>query len=272
MGAEIWPGPWRRNPIAAIGVRHAPVHDPLVGIETPYCKWLGTSRAMNARAWGVDARAWLPTAIADPRQDNDNAYANPAAAPERIQWFDAFDRVRIEADEIDTLWRSWEVARFVVPTNAMASIDKHPTSIDSVVALNDVGNPIFAYGPQNGRLATVESLLHPTPGVGSLEWRWHLTAINQGYSSDTPAALVGSLASLGRDLVEPWRHQSNGADVVWAARQQILVGASSLVRLFIQLRGPTDRFTVQAGARLSGYVQQGGHLGAALLDATRRTG
>lgn len=268
---NTWAGKWRRNPIAALGSRAAPLLDPAVGM-TPYSKWLGTSRAMNARAWGVDAWPWTPLEADDTIQERQSIYANPGNDPERIQWFDAFNRIELSASDITPTWRAWEIARFVIPSNFVGSIDKMPTSIDSVIALDGDGNPLYSYGPQNGQRATVESLLHPTPGVGRLEWRFRLTLINQGPTSDTPNRLAGSAAPLGLDIVEPWKHLSNGSDVVWAARQQIVCRAAALVRYFVEFRGPALRFTLQAGARLSGYVQSAGHMKSALLDVTRRTG
>jgi hypothetical protein len=269
---DTWSGPWRKNPLTAVGSRQAPLHDPLVGIETPYCKWLGTDAAKNFRAWGFDIRDQEPLRARTNSTDELSVYSNPAASAEAVRWFDKFNHIELAGDEIDGIWRAWELARFVTDVNGVGILEKMPTSIDSVVALDAGGGPIFAYGPQNGALATRKSLLHPTPGVGSLEWRFRLTGINMGPNSDTPTRLAGSTAYLGTDLVEPWSHLSNGSDVVWSGRQQIVVGAVTLVRLFIQLRGPADRFTVQCGARLSGYLQSAGHLGVALFDATRRTG
>lgn len=262
---------YRRNPMAAIGSRFAPLADPLVALEWPYCYWLGTDREPNAIAWGHDIWSWSSMTAESRVQDGMHRYTIPADDPERVRWTDSFNKVSVSS-AIDANWRAWEVSRVHVPFNHVGVLEKYPTSIDQVIALDTQGNPIYSFGPQNGAHATRYSVLHPTQGVGSLEWMWRITVTSEGHNAPYLERLVASLANLGRDVVEPWQHQSNGSELNWAHEQQVIVPSASVVRMFVCFRGPVDRFAIVAGGRLSGYVQQGGHEAAAANSATRRTG
>lgn len=262
----------RQNPMAAVGHRFAPMQDPLVALEWPYWYWLGHTRAANAIAWGYDVWDWAPISAASSEQDAWHRHGYAAESPERIRWTEAFTRVEIAAASIDTRWRAWEVARLAIPFNSVGILEKYPTSIDSIVALDVNGNPIFSFGPQNGAQATRYSVLHPTPGVGSLEWMWRITIMSEGHNAPNIARAVGFLGELGRDVVEPWQHQSNGSDLSWADEQQIVLPSASIVRMFVLFRGPANRFAVVAGGRMTGFIQQSGHIGAAMRSVQLRSG
>lgn len=208
---------------------------------------------------------------ASPMQDSMHRHTIPADSPERVRWTDVFNRMSASS-EIDSQWRAWEVARIQIPFDHLGVIEKYPTSIDQIIALDTQGNPIYNYGPQNGAHATRYSVLHPSQGVGSLEWMWRITVTSEGYNAPYLDRLVASLASLGHDIVEPWQHQSNGSELQWAHEQQIVVPSASLVRMFVCFRGPTSRFAVVAGGRLVGFTQQGGHKSAAVVSANTRSG
>jgi hypothetical protein len=183
---------------------------------------------------------------------------------------DRFGRVVISGAQIDSQWRAWELTRLSVPMGCAAILEKLPTSIDEIWALDDDGADLYSYGPQNS-LATRTGLRHPDPTVGALEWQFAVTTTSEGWAEGQIARLSGSPFLPGSHLCEPWSDLRNGSAADYAGQQQIVCPSGSLVRIWVLFRAPQNRYRVQVGARISGYWQAAGKSGPAHLAVVNRS-
>ncbi len=249
------------HPIAGQGTKYGPAQDPVFGTLAPLSKWLGKDWAFLGpiATEPVGTRAFEDVA----------ATREPGFAADAVDWQASFGAVDAAA-AIRPYWQTWELSRVVVPSSSLGVIEQVATSIDSIEALDEDGFAIYSYGPQNGQRPTLGSVLHPTPGVGRLEWQFRVTLVNMGPNSQTPLPIVAGPEQQGRDLVDPFGNCSQGSDLVWGGQQQRVIASEALVRLFVMLRGPTGRFRARIGGRLAGFTQSAGDTARALANATRR--
>lgn len=262
----------RSDPLAWPGQSSGPASDPMLGIEWPYSHWLGNDVATYGAQIVAANDGGEMLRDAATRHD-------PALAAETIDWSDAFSSLTIggymggfspRPHAIIPTFKVWELARLIVPVNSLGVVEKVITAIDAVDALDENGDLLFAYGPQNGHKSTLEGLEHPDPAVQRLDWAWRVAINNMGPNSQTPPQTLNGTGPQGRELLDPWSHLGNGSDLNWADGMQRTIQAASIVRVFVLLRGAHSRWRVKAGARLVGFTQSAGQMSSAIASAMRR--
>jgi hypothetical protein len=211
--------------------------------------------------------------------DQRDQYSQPYASGERIQRFDVQRCVLVPASEISPLGVAYELVHWRSPSSSIVVLEQIPTMFDQIVALDDAGVEYYDFGSLNGERPCRNQLVHPNPLVTTpLTWRFFLTF------TDDPSREVPSVAPdltyrgpippaelSGQAITPPWSDARYGSQNRWAENQQFFAPSSVVVRYWVILAGPVDRFRVRVGARLGGFFQSGGKRGSA-LDAvqTRR--
>lgn len=237
-----------------------------LGVELP-----SASQALKGSAdgsWGIGA--------ASTDMDATDRLSEPYAAVETVRAFDVQRCITVDSSLIVPEGVAFELVHQTTPAGSIGVVEDYPTIFAEVTALDGDGNAVFTYGNLNGSELCTNELVHPDPMVTEpLRWRFQLDYINIAYLRGIDLRYVGGVPAAemgGKAIIPAWNDLRSGSNNRWAEGKQCLVPASSLVRIWIELTGPMDRFDVRVGARLGGFWQFGGRLGAALNNATiRRT-
>lgn len=222
----------------------------------------------RVEAWGIGPKS---TDL-----DFRNQFSQPYSSSEIVRRLDIQRCIAVDPNAIVTTGVAFELAHWRVPASAVLVLEQIPTIFDDVTALDDQGIPLFAYGSINGERLCRSELVHTDPAViEPLTWEFHLTYTDD--PDNTSLGLANEMAYLGPVLPQeilgnaispPWTDLRYGSNNRWAEMQQFLAPSSVIVRYWIVLRGPQDRFRVRVGTRLGGFWQLGGRRGAA-LDAVQ---
>lgn len=208
--------------------------------------------------------------------DKRNQFSQPYSSAESIRRFDVSRCVEVLASQITTAGIAFELAHWRSPAGSVVVLEQIPTMFEEVTALDDAGIEIYQFGSLNGERLCRRALTHPDPAVTTpLTWSFHLTFSDDPsrnvptvqpdmtYRGPVPPAEVA-----GHSITPPWSDARYGSQNRWAENQQFFAPSSCVVRYWVVLTGPVDRFHVQVGARLGGFYQSGGRRGAA-LDAVQ---
>lgn len=243
------------------------------GLLAPY-RWVGAQFATADEAiagaangtWGINAESR--------DMDKPDRLEQPFAAVETVRPYDVQRCVEIAASEITPAPLAWELVHVRIPSGSLCVIEDIPTIFDEVTALDGAGVAILTYAGLNGERLCLDELVHPDPLVTEpLRWRFHLEYIGDSYLQGTQLAYVGPVSPdqlVGQQILPSWNDIRYGADNRWGESKQCLAPGQSIVRVWIEITGPTDRFDVRVGARLGGFWQFGGRRGSALENATIR--
>lgn len=289
VGFNLWPAVWS-------GVTGPLTQNPLAMIETPEVQKLGVGPWLTFRRWawpvgylphevvGVPPWQWArgPTQAWGISSDTEQLDAydrvrNPAAASETLQAFDVQRCVTVTEDQIVPTGVAFELVRFdAVPGAAVGVVERLPSIFESVEAVDDQGVAIFSFGELNGENPCLSELVHPTPGIGSLTWRFSVTLTQRPFllaGGQLPTPYLGPLAPeqiQGGELLPSWADARNGTAVRWPDRRQLITPPRVMVRYWVTLFGPQNAFRLRVGGRLGGYTQTGGRRGSAVAAATTR--
>lgn len=209
--------------------------------------------------------------------DGRNQYSLPSASSERIQQFDVLRCIDVPANEIIPSGIAYELIHWRIPTGSVGIVEDTPTSWDDVTALDAGGLPIFTYNSLNGERFCLHELVHPDPLVTEpLTWEFRLQFTDdpsQGHRAADSLAYQGPILPEiigGTSIIAPWNDARYGAQARWHETRQFIFSSSTIIRLWVVLRGPTARFRVRIGGRLSGFHQLGGRRAAALNSVLTR--
>jgi len=256
------------------GGRNLPlVHDLLRWTQTPEIQRTGVKPRDWLQLWGteyVDPREGSVPQVPDLGEFA--RFTSPYSSPERLEMFDV-QRCRAELVPSE-LGLVYEMARIPAQNFATTVLERIVTTMPTVSALDDQGEPIFTWTSStlDGQDPCLRLLEHPADGAGVLEWRWRVTARGLPWQG-APIAVYPVVAPWqvpGVDVVPPWDDMRRGSSRRWGDRQQTVVQGPMLVSLWLELRGLPDRWLVHAGGRLAGWSQSAGRMGAALRSATER--
>jgi hypothetical protein len=208
--------------------------------------------------------------------DHRNQYSQPYGSAESIRRVDVQRCVNVAASQIVSTGVAFELVHWRAPAGSVVVLEQMPTMFDEITALDDAGVEVYSFGSLNGERLCLNQLRHPDPLVTEpLRWSFHVTftddpsrnvaSVNpeMAYRGPVPPAEVD-----GQSITPPWTDARYGSQNRWAENQQFLAPSSVVVRYWVVLSGPVDRFDVRVGARLGGFYQQGGRRGAA-LDAVQ---
>lgn len=223
----------------------------------------------------VESGQWQGIPAADRVQWRSDLVTDPANANDVIRPYDVQRCIAVDPELITPAGVSFEVVHFEHPAGSLLIIEDIPTIWDSAEALDGQGLPIFNYTSLNGERLCRSSLIHPTPAVGDLTWRWDLVWTDRPSIGEIGLAYQGPVAPSqisGTYVRSPWRDNRYGPNSPFngGKYRQFSVPASAVVRLWLTLFGPASRYRVHLGARVAGFFQFGGHDGRALDSATQR--
>lgn len=204
--------------------------------------------------------------------DERNQYRQPYASSETVRRFDLQRCVDVAASLITPDGVAFELVHWRSPSGAVVVLEQIPTIFDEVTALDESGVEYYSFGSLNGERLCRQELVHPDPAVTQpLTWKFHLLFTDDPsrnapsvtpdltYRGPVPPAEVA-----GNSITPPWSDARYGSQNRWAENQQFLAPSSVVVRYWVVLTGPVDRFVVRVGARLGGFYQSGGRRGVAL--------
>lgn len=209
--------------------------------------------------------------------DGSDQYANPAAASEVIQQWDIQRCVSVASSAITPDGVLFELLHWQVPAASVAIVERLPTILKEVTSLDGAGVPIFTHGSLNGSRPCVDSVPHANALIAPLQWRYFFTWTDRG--SLQPVTTTGTLnyagpvsinQLAGNNVIPPWNDLRYGHDANQGSIEQFIFPPGCLIRYWVLVTGPTDRFDVQIGARLVGFNQSCGRKGAALDSVLRR--
>ncbi len=265
-------------------------YHPAEASQTPEIMRMGVGRLVTFRQWGLPVGT-IPLHLASealwkwargPNQewgvgqetaqlDQPEQYDSPASAAEVIQEFDRQRCIDVNTSAIVPTGVSFELTRETVPNGAVSVLQFYPTTLE-VDALDENGDPIFTYSQLNGERPCQERVVHPDPAVGLLTWQWRITTTHNAAQGTPPPLLSGVSPGQvpGNDVVQPWTDLRNGNRQWWPDRRQHPVMSRTIIRYFVTLFGPADRYRVRVGGRLGGYWQIAGRRGGAIRSATER--
>lgn len=237
--------------------------------------WLGMDMPTAAQA--IDGAANGTWGLGPQSRDMDatDQLSEPFASVERIRPYDVQRCVEIAPETINSdPGVLYELVSVRIPAGAIGIIEDIPTIFDDVTAIDTDGTELFSFGNLNGLRPCLNELIHPDPAVPEpLRWRFHFTYHNDPYLGAQDAGYLGPILPSqisGRAILPPWDDMRSGINNRWAAEKQCQAPASSIVRIWVHITGPVDRFRVRVGARLGGYYQFAGRKGAALKNALVR--
>lgn len=225
--------------------------------------------AANDPGWGLNQRT--------DAFDESDQYSNPSAASEAVQQFDIQRCVTVDPSDITLDGVLFEVLHWQVPSSSVGIVERLPTIFKSVTSLDAAGVEIFTHGNLNGLRPCVDSVPHSDALIASLQWRYFLTWTDRG--SLQPVTVAGTLGYrgpvglgqlAGNNVLPPWNDLRYGHNANQGSYEQWIFPPGCLVRYWVQVFGPTDRFKVSLGARLVGFTQSCGRKGAALQSVLRR--
>jgi hypothetical protein len=210
--------------------------------------------------------------------DGLDQFNQPESASEIINEVDKQRCINVTSDQIIPAGQAFELVHWVVPVGSVGVIERLPHIFEEVTALDAGGVPIFTYGGLNGENPCLGGIAHPDPVVGfPLTWRFHITRTDMASLEDpstaSPLRYVGPVSPdsiSGYNVLPPWRDLRYGTLSQFSTDTQYVLPASIVIRYWVVLFGPQNRFTVRIGGRLGGYWQLGGRKGAALSNATIR--
>lgn len=220
--------------------------------------------------WGLNQRSQA--------FNESDQFSNPAAASEAIQQFDVQRCVAIDPSDITPDGVLFELVHWQIPASTVAIVERLPTILAEVTSLDAAGVEIFTHGNLNGLRPCVDSVPHSDALIASLRWKFYLTWTDRG--SLQPVTTAGTLGYrgpvapsqlAGNNVIPPWtdlRYGHNGIQSV--VPSQWIFPPGCLIRYWVLVTGPTDRFKVRIGARLVGFNQSCGRKGAALQSVLRR--
>lgn len=220
--------------------------------------------ARPAPTWGVRP--------SDRSLDGFEQYTSPSSNSERIRWETRQRCVQVDPADIVPTGVSFELVRTMVPSGAVGIMEKLPTVWPEAVALDEAGDPLFVYSGLNGSNPCLNMLVHPDPTVAPLRFGYRLLVQNVGDVMSDVGPFSGPVPRpfVGEDIVQPWEDMRYGIDGRWGDDQHVVVPGDVIVRYWITLFGPADRYAVTVGAQLTGYTQAGGRSSAALHSTRAR--
>lgn len=265
-------------------------YHPAEASQTPEIMRMGVGRLVTFRQWGLPT-GYIPTELATqaiwkwargPDQewgvgqetaqlDAPEQFDSPASAAEVLHEYDVQRCIDINPGAIVATGVAFELLRETVPNGSVSVLQYYPTTLE-VDALDENGDAIFTYSQLNGEEPCRSRVVHPDPLVGLLTWQWRITTTHNAAQGTSPALVVGAApgAVPGDDIVQPWTDLRNGNQQWWPDRRQHPVMSRTIIRYFVALFGPPDRYRVRVGGRLGGYWQIAGRRGAAVRSATER--
>lgn len=227
------------------------------------------NQAANDPNWGLSQRSEV--------FDESDQYSNPAAASEAIEQWDIQRCVTIAQSLITPSGVVFELLHWQVPEAYVAIVERPPTILAEVTSLDANEVPIFTHGNLNGERPCVNSVPH-SGGIGDpLTWRYFLSYTDRG--SLQPITTGGTLTFIGpttlggiagNHVVPPWNDLRYGHNANQGSVEQFIFPPGCLIRYWVAVFGPTDKFFVKIGARLVGFNQSCGRKGAALESVLRR--
>ncbi len=253
-------------------------HDPRDlrdGTLVLYRRWgfdIPTAEQARLPGWGIGPKTHVQ------QLDLRNQYSEPSASSEAIQYLDVQRCIDVAASDIVPTGVAFELVHWRLPAGAVLILEDIPTMFDTVFALDGAGIPLLQYEELNGERLCLDALVHPDPAVTvPLTWRFQIN-----YTADPSTSFPTPLMDLayrgpvspteigGNTVLPGWNDMRNGSQNIRAASRQYTIPAGSVVRYWVTFFGPTDRFSLRMGARISGFWQSGGRFGAALRTVQTR--
>ncbi len=211
--------------------------------------------------------------------DDRNQYSSPISSSEIVREFDVQRCVEVQPGELLPTGVTYELAHWRLPSGAVMILEDIPTIFDDVTAYDELGVPYHSYGSINGERLCRNELVHPDPLVTQpLTWQFSLTWTDDP-SRNAPSSLpdltyrgpVLPAEILGQHITPPWRDLRYGnLNAAWSHNKQFIAPSSVVVRYWVTLTGPTNKFRVRVGARIGGFWQLGGRKGSALASVLTR--
>lgn len=209
--------------------------------------------------------------------DESDQFSNPSAASEAVQQFDIQRCVDIDPADITPNGVLFELLHWQIASSTVGVVERLPTVLKEVTSLDANGLEIFTHGNLNGLRPCVDSVPHADALIASLQWRYFLTWTDRG--SAQPVTVAGTLGYrgpvplsqlAGNNVLPPWGDLRYGHNANQGSVEQWIFPPGCLVRYWVLVIGPTDRFKVAIGARLAGFTQSCGRKGSALQSVLRR--
>jgi hypothetical protein len=224
----------------------------------------------QARAWGMG-----PESKTDDKVDT---LGNPWNVTERVKQFNVQRCVSVDPAQIVPAGVAFELVHHRTPENGLAVVERLPTVFGEVTSLDENGVPIFTHGNINGQRPCIDAIEHVDPAVTvPLTWRFFFQWVSRSaiqrettngtlnYQTGVPVGQIG-----GEQVLPPWSDMRYGHVDRWGTDEQYVFPRGALIRSWVALFGPTNRFDVRVGQNLSGYTQSGGHRGSAVENVIRR--
>lgn len=276
--AEGFIAPYNRFPIVWVGPR-SPVgrlcSNFPAAVETPDIQHIGISEFTALRTYGAPQGELTPDwGINDESIvfDDFDKHDAPESASERVRAFDVQRCFDIDEALVIPTGVTFEIIHQHSLESGIGILERLPIVFE-VDALDDAGIPIFTYGQLNGERPCIDALVHPNPAVGALTWQYRLTMSAQTGVGRSGLAYIGPAtpsAVRGNDRLSPWSDLRYGHLDQAPGFAQVLIANQSVLRLWVTFFGPTDRYRIRIGARMSGFLQLAGRRGSAIEAATTR--
>lgn len=196
-------------------------------------------------------------------------HQTPSNAVEAVSFWDVQRCVDVAASAIVPTGVAFELTRQVADMASASILERLPTTM-RVQALDDAGLPVVTYTGINGENPCLDELVHPDPLVAPLRWTFRVLVQHISARVQPMLGPVRPEVVVGRDIVPPWSDMRYGTQSRWPDLQHVVIPTTCVVRYFIQLFGPSSRYSVTVGGRLSGYTQACGREGRALMAVTTR--
>jgi len=259
--------------------------DLLAQFETPLCEWLENPQL----AWGISRYRDPKEVPCDPWRC-EQKWVHPIANNERVHWFDKINHVGPLRTLPDP--RVWELLRVPIDSEIGIGVIETIATWLRIEALQTDGQPVPNFNPLEfsaetpvystpGGLLDIDStstpfpfpVPHPLDPDAALTVRWWLVRHELSWEQTSyPFWLVGlNPAFIGprEHIIPPWADMRYTWGSEHSRRQHILVQGRAFARLFVEISGGVLAWSVHAGARLAGYFQEAGDLGAAQHAVTR---
>lgn len=205
-------------------------------------------------------------------------YDNPWNVTEKVKQFNVQRCVTVDPAVIVPAGVAFELVHVRTPENGLAVVERLPTVFAEVTSLDENGVPIFTHGSVNGQRPCLDAIVHSDPAVTvPLTWMFFFQWVARGatqrettngtltYRGPVPVGQIG-----GEQVLPPWSDQRYGHVDRWGTDEQYVFPRGALIRTWVALFGPTNRFDVRVGQCLSGYTQSGGQRGSAVSNVTTR--
>lgn len=259
------PARWPEDPLVTAGEVVTPLaFDPCAEIATPEAQRLypeelpwdcpGTLRMYGDLFWPPDEYAEEQEAWAE-----ELSKQAPWNAPDAMHRFDRFSCQTIEPAELVPGGFGVELARVRWAAYSSGLLQRIGLYVQAD-ALDDGGEPIATFYLDGSNPCGLP-LTHPDPQGGALGMQFRV--VHQGRASlgqTDPPWFRGAevLLPCQKMPLTPWEDMRYGWVGEWPHHHNIVLGESSLTRLFASARGTSGRWQVRVGGRLAGFWQLAG--------------